>query len=335
MITVSVCMIVKNEEKVLKRCLDSLNGIWDELIIVDTGSTDSTKAIAYEYTDRVYDFEWVNDFSKARNFSVSKATMDYVYIPDADEVLDEENRKKFLELKECILPEIDIVEMKYVNQLANGTVYNFDEEYRPKLFKRIREWTFIEPVHETVRLDPVLYESDIDIIHKPVSLHVDRDIEIFEKALEREGHLSDRLIRMYVRELLVSGKDEHFTGAKSYFTQLAETSPNPDILKLSYIVLCKAALIENDPVSLMKYSLKNCVGDFCSEICTMLGTFFEDTGDLTEASVWYFNAAYETSPETDLRYKTTFPLQGLSRVYKALGNLELSKKYEEELNGMR
>ena len=94
--TISLCMIVKNEEKILRRCLDSLKGIYDEAIIVDTGSTDSTKEIAKEYTDKVYDFVWVNDFSKARNFAMEKATCDYIYMADADEVLDEENRKKFL-----------------------------------------------------------------------------------------------------------------------------------------------------------------------------------------------------------------------------------------------
>ena len=57
-ITVSVCMIVKNEEKVLARCLDSLKGLYEELVIVDTGSTDSTKEIAAGYTDKIYDFTW-------------------------------------------------------------------------------------------------------------------------------------------------------------------------------------------------------------------------------------------------------------------------------------
>ena len=55
---ISICMIVKNEEDILRRCLDSLKGIWDELIIVDTGSTDSTKKIAAEYTDKIFDFTW-------------------------------------------------------------------------------------------------------------------------------------------------------------------------------------------------------------------------------------------------------------------------------------
>ena len=73
MITISLCMIVKNEEKLLARCLDSVAGLMDEIIIVDTGSTDRTKEIAARYTDKIYDFEWVQDFSAARNFAFSKA----------------------------------------------------------------------------------------------------------------------------------------------------------------------------------------------------------------------------------------------------------------------
>lgn len=331
MATISVCMIVKNEGKVLRRCLDSLKGIWDELIIVDTGSSDNTKAIAMEYTDKVYDFEWVGDFSKARNFSIHKATMDYIYVPDADEVLDEENRGKFLNLKEALLQEIDIVEMRYVNQLENGTVYNFDEEYRPKLYKRVREWTFIEPVHEMVRLDPVVYESDIDIIHRPENVHAGRDLAIFEGMIMRGEEISERLIKMYARELMVSGKPENFFAARDFFETVSEKEYGTDILKLSYMVLCMCASLSDDVCTLMKYSLKDSVGNFCSEICTILGAFFEDKGDLFEASVWYFNAAYETEAETSLKYKYKLPLTGLSRVYKALGDSKEALKYENEL----
>ena len=72
MITISLCMIVKNEEEVLERCLNSLKGLMDEIIIVDTSSTDSTKEIAARYTDKIYDFSWCDDFAAARNFSFSK-----------------------------------------------------------------------------------------------------------------------------------------------------------------------------------------------------------------------------------------------------------------------
>ena len=85
MITISLCMIVKNEEEVLERCLNSLKGLMDEIIIVDTGSTDRTKEIAARYTDKIYDFSWCDDFAAARNFSFSKATQEYIYAPDADE----------------------------------------------------------------------------------------------------------------------------------------------------------------------------------------------------------------------------------------------------------
>ena len=94
--TISVCMIVKNEEENLGACLDCLKEIADEIIIVDTGSVDATKSIAAKYTHKIFDFTWVNDFAAARNFAFSKATMDYIYSADADERLDEENIKRFL-----------------------------------------------------------------------------------------------------------------------------------------------------------------------------------------------------------------------------------------------
>lgn len=62
MIEISLCMIVKNEEKILARCLDSVADLVDEIVIVDTGSTDATKKIAANYTDKIYDFTWVDDF---------------------------------------------------------------------------------------------------------------------------------------------------------------------------------------------------------------------------------------------------------------------------------
>ena len=335
MITVSVCMIVKNEENVLARCLDSLEGLYEELIIVDTGSTDSTREIAKKYTDKIYDFMWVGDFSKARNFSISKATMDYIYVPDADEVLDEENRNRFKLLKQNLLPEIEIVEMRYVNQLSNGTVYNFDKEYRPKLYKRLREFTFIEPVHEMVRLDPVVFESDIDIIHMPESVHGKRDLEILEREAERNGVLSERLTLMFAKELLMTGDSDDFLVAKDYFARLAASTESGSLLKASCIILAKTALLTKDTSTLLKYSLKDIAGDGSSEMCSILGAFYEEEGDYEEAAMWYYNARYETEAELCLKYKEDLPLEGLSRVYRALGEVETAIQYETELKGLK
>ncbi len=100
----SIGMIVKNEEKKLKRCLDSLQPLMEqvacELIIVDTGSEDSTKDIAREYTDQIYDFEWINDFSAARNYGLDKSKGKWFLFVDADDVLKEpEELIKFLNNK--------------------------------------------------------------------------------------------------------------------------------------------------------------------------------------------------------------------------------------------
>ena len=83
----SLCMIVKNEEDVLPRCLDSVKNAVDEIVIVDTGSTDTTRAIAAHYTDKIYDEPWQDDFARARNASFARAGGDYLLWLDADDVI--------------------------------------------------------------------------------------------------------------------------------------------------------------------------------------------------------------------------------------------------------
>ena len=80
-------MIVKNEEQHLAKCLMSVKPVVDEMIVVDTGSTDKPKHIAAALGAKVFDFPWTNDFSEARNYSLSKASGDWILVLDADEVV--------------------------------------------------------------------------------------------------------------------------------------------------------------------------------------------------------------------------------------------------------
>lgn len=89
MTPVSVCIITKNEEKNLEKCLQQLQTTPYEIVVVDTGSTDHTRQIAEKYATKVTDFEWVNDFSAARNFSLAQASHDWVLVIDSDEFLEE------------------------------------------------------------------------------------------------------------------------------------------------------------------------------------------------------------------------------------------------------
>ena len=111
--TISLCMIVKNEEMNLAHCLDSVADLVEEIIIVDTGSKDRTVEIASHYTTKVYSHPWKDDFSDARNYSFSKAAMDYCMWMDADDILEEREKDKFLKLKQSLTPDIDMVMMKY------------------------------------------------------------------------------------------------------------------------------------------------------------------------------------------------------------------------------
>ncbi len=305
MITVSLCMIVKNEERILKRCLDSVYGLADEIVIVDTGSTDRTKEIAAEYTDCLYDFAWTEDFSEARNFAFSKCTKEYIYVADADEVLDEENRKKFLDLKQVLLPEIEIVQMKYANQLQFSTIYNYDEEYRPKLYKRLREFIWEYPIHEAVRLTPVIYDSDIVITHLPESLHTGRDIVAFEKMIGNGEKLNRKLFGIYARELFVSGSDEEFIKAFSYFrSAIEDVDRTPEEQMEAYCVVVRACRLSGNTSDFYKYAMRATASDeeIPSEICYELGRFYQDLKDYPEAAMWFYNACHETESILNIRY---------------------------------
>lgn len=316
MITISCCMIVKNEEKVLARCLDSIKDLMDEIIIVDTGSTDTTKEIAKKYTDKIYDFKWVDDFSAARNFAFSKACMDYIYSADADEVLDEENRTRFFNLKQVMMPEIEIVQMKYGNQLENGTAYNFDEEYRPKLFKRLREFTWIEPVHEQVRLDPVVFDSDIVISHRPEQVHSKRDFSIFLKQIDKGRLLSKRLHHMYAMELYISGDDKDFLAAEKFFTESAnDANRTIDEVKEAACIVAKCARIRKDAHIMLKMSLKDLLTEGSSEMCFELGEYFFECGEKDEAAMWYYNAMNETESILNIHTSTDWPQKRLKECH--------------------
>lgn len=329
-------MIVKNEEKLLARCLDCVKKFSDEIIIVDTGSTDRTKEIAAQYTKQIYDFPWCNDFAAARNFSFSKAGMDYIYVADADEIIDDANQKQILDLKKVLLPEIDIVQMYYTNQLEFGTTYNYDKEYRPKLIRRLREFHWQDPLHETLQLEPVIYDSDIAIIHKPHESHASRDFANLQALIQSGTALSPKLNIMYAKELFIAGSEQDFLTAKDYFLRLSSGILQEGELKAVQCVLAKCGAIEADPHLLLNAALKNVAdGAGSAEVCTCLGEYYEALTEYGEAALWYYNAAYETQCELSIEYGQQIPLAGLVRCHTALGNQEQAAAYKKELDSLQ
>ncbi|MGO4375836.1 glycosyltransferase family 2 protein, partial [Paenibacillus sp. MCAF20] len=191
MITISLCMIVRNEEQKLGRCLSTVANAVDEIIIVDTGSTDGTLAIAAQYTKRIYHFEWINDFGAARNESFRYATKDYILWLDADDWLDERERIKLESLKEELDSAVDAVIMDYwldFDPLGQPTTV----VKRHRLVKRSRQFKWHDPVHEQLAVQGNVILSDIAVCHGRVHSNSDRNLLIYEALLEKGTKLNSR-----------------------------------------------------------------------------------------------------------------------------------------------
>ena len=164
-VKISLCMIVKNEEDVIARCLDSVSRCVDEIIIADTGSSDRTKEICRDFTDKIFDFEWTDDFSAARNFSFSKATGDYLMWLDADDVVSSENIGLLKELKKTLAQKNpDVVMCRYVTSFdENGPpLFSF---FRERLLKRTANFKWEGFIHECISPRGNIIYSDFTVHH--------------------------------------------------------------------------------------------------------------------------------------------------------------------------
>ncbi len=202
MATVSLCMIVKNEEAVLARCLGSIREAVDEIIIVDTGSSDATKEIAAHYTDKVYDFAWIDDFAAARNFSFSKAGMDFAMWLDADDIFTEQDRASFLRLKESAWENADVVMMRYNTAFdeQGNPVFSY---YRERLVRRSVPHLWKGRVHEAIVCSGrTVYAEGVAVTHRSVkSSYSDRNLRIYERQIREGETLTPRDRFYYGREL--------------------------------------------------------------------------------------------------------------------------------------
>ena len=199
-ITISVCFIVKNEEKVFEKILKCAQKFADEIVVVDTGSTDKTIEIARKYTDKIYNFKWCDDFSKARNFAFSKGTCDYLMWLDADDFIFEKDIKKIVDLK-VSGKTFDMAFFKYVTGYDENFKPTFEFE-RERLLRREVGYQWVEPVHEVIVPSGKVIHEDIKIYHfKGEKEKADRNLKIYEKRIAEGELLSPRAMFYYAREL--------------------------------------------------------------------------------------------------------------------------------------
>lgn len=165
MSSISLCMIVKDEEEHLEKCLNSVKNLVDEIIIIDTGSIDKTKEIAKKFTNKLFEINWNNDFSEARNYSISKASKNWILILDADETISEKDKEKIKNLiNKYEKAEAFILNCRtYTNDIGiAGLTSTKEDEYEEskiasafyiskllRLFRNKKEYYFEGRIHET------------------------------------------------------------------------------------------------------------------------------------------------------------------------------------------
>ena len=321
MVTVSLCMIVKNEEDVLARCLESVSDLVDEIVIVDTGSADRTREIAERFTSRVYDFTWVDDFAAARNFAFSLAEKDYCMWLDADDVLLEADRAAFETLKETLDPDVGVVMAKYntgFDEVGNVTFSYF----RERLIKNHAGMRWKGAVHEAVTPVGRVRPSDPD-----------RNLRIYESQLARGVELGPRQQFYYGRELYYHQRYEEAIQVFEGFLDEGQGWVENNIDACCHCAYCYERT--NRPELALQSLLRSFAYDRPrAEVCCELGRWFFQRERISQATYWYSLAL--TCARDDSRGGFVspdcygyLPCIQLCVCYSRLGDLERAEQMNE------
>ena len=333
MVTVSLCMIVKNEEDVLARCLESASELVDEIIIVDTGSTDRTREIAKRFTDRIYDFTWVNDFAAARNYAFSLAEKDYCMWLDADDVILETDQAAFQRLKETLDPAVCVVMAQYhtgFDEKGNVTFSYF----RERLIKNHAGMRWEGAVHEAIApVGQVIYSDFAVTHHKLHPSDPDRNLRIYEAQLAQGVELEPRQQFYYGRELYYHQRNEEAVRVFERFLDEGRGWVENSIDACCHCAYCYERMGRPDQ------ALQSLLRSFAydrprAEVCCELGRWFFQREEMSLAAYWYSLAL--TCPRDDSRGGFVspdcygyLPCIQLCVCYSRLGDLERAERMNE------
>lgn len=331
-ITISLCMIVRNEENTIARCLDSVQDIVDEIVIVDTGSTDRTKEIISGYTNKIYEFTWIDDFAAARNSAFSQATMEYILWLDADDVILKPDRLKFLALKKKFDPSFDVVNMPYMlafDQLGKVTF----SLRRNRLVKRSRNFRWIGAVHEYLEVGGHVLNSDISVAHKSERHDSDRNLNIYEKRLASGEIFSPRDLYYFANEL---NDHKQYERAHEFYNKFLDTGKGwveDQISTCGKLAdICKQL---GDHDNAQAYLYRSFEYDIPrAEFCCRIGFNNLNAGKFNQAVFWYKLATEIEKPLDSWGPRieacwTWLPHLQLCVCYDRLGKHKLAYKHNE------
>lgn len=326
----SVCLIVKDEEIVLNRILNCVSKFADEIVVVDTGSSDNTVEIAKSFTDKVYYFEWQNDFSKARNFSFSKATCEFVMWIDADDFVTDYDINQINLLKQD-LNNADVFMFKYsmgFNQKNQPTFTYF----RERIIRRSLNLRWQGFVHEVISPVGKIEYCNIEIQHRKIKAgNPKRNLNIYRKAIKENITFDARETYYYARELYYNGYLSSCIKQMKKFLKFNQKFIG-DVYG-AYSILAECYLIKNKPQNALNLLLKFAKTHSPSpEICCLIAQCFNKLNNLNNAVFW-FKCAINCEPQkfgfSKTECQTLIPYLELTRLYYLLGNVEKSLEYHK------
>ena len=330
--TISLCMIVRDEEDVLARCLSSAAGLFSEIIIVDTGSRDRTREIALGFTPNVYDFEWIDNFSAARNFAFSKATGDYLMWLDADDVIEGENRRLFEELFRDIERERPDVVMLPYNVVFDGDRVTLSYE-RERILRANAGFWFEGEVHEAVPPRGKIMRGRAAVSHRKLCVKSStRNLDIFENMRRRGVVFSPRNCYYYARELRFAGRLKE---SAEWYEKCARDDHAWIENRVSAQFELSTLLLELGEQERSDNELGRCLmmAEPRADVCCEVGRRYLERGELWAAKFWY-----ELAPKQFARplggflhadYGGYIPYLQLCVVHDRLGERETASRYNE------
>lgn len=303
--TITLALIVRNEARLLKNCLRSASAQVDEIVIVDTGSTDDTQNIAREFTDKIYRFPWQGDFSAARNYALDRASGDWILSLDADEelVCGLFNEGAIQELKNLIRthPGSEAFLLPLHNPVSNSGEYN--RYYVLRLFKNNGKYRFHGQIHEQVSLNE---PEVVTIAEEPVIRHA--LLTAGEQKRKRGRNL------VLLKQALVKDPDNpflrYYLGLE--WLMLAQPERALPLLRTAYENLSDDYLLFRAPALRHLLICLHALGRIHEGICLCLeadlsypeytdiyylaGIFFEEGHEYTLAAKWFRQALQGGTP---------------------------------------
>lgn len=331
-ISLSLCMIVKDEEATLERCLNSVKSFIDEIIIVDTGSTDSTREIAKKFNAKIYDFKWIDDFAAARNFAFSKSTSEYTMWLDADDFISEDSIKEIENLLVNFDKQYDYVSAEYILlRYPNGKVsYSLK---RNRIVRTSMNFKWIGNVHEYLEVYGNGLAGNFAIEHGKVKQHTDRNLQIFKAMEKNKKKFTPRDLLYYANEL----KDNAYydEAVKNYRKFLATKLGWIEDIKTAYakIIDCFKATNKKDQIPNVAFeSFKYDVPR--ADICCSLAEYFMEKNEMPKAAFWYRTALDCIPPKDSMaidnkEFYTFIPAIQLCVCYDRMGNLNCAYFFNE------